>query len=153
MLNRVEASRPRAVVFPRRGVRLSEAEPLESLPSSLAGEVDVEWLYPRVPHHGVPCSVYGEAYTIEFAPAAGDVADLIPVTWNLTGSFEAAAHVREYTKDGEARGDALALPFATPLECSEPKVTSDGSGLQRGFALLRRRPPLALATRRAQEES
>jgi len=23
-----------------------------------AGEVDVEWLYPRVPHHGVPCSAF-----------------------------------------------------------------------------------------------
>ena len=64
---------------------------------------------------------------IEFTTAEGDVADLIPVTWNLTGT-EAVAHIREYTKGSEARGDALALSFATPLECSESQVTSGACG-------------------------
>ena len=68
-------------------------------------------------------SEYGKAYMIEFTTAEGDVADLIPVTWNLTGT-EAVAHIREYTKGSKARGDAPALSFATPLECSESQVTS-----------------------------
>ena len=31
---------------------------IDAAAGSSAGEIDVSWLYPRVPHHGVPCAAF-----------------------------------------------------------------------------------------------
>ena len=59
--------------------------------------------------------------------AGGDVANLVPVLYNLSGT-DAVAHVRETVKGSEARGDALALSFRAPRECSESQVTARSCG-------------------------
>jgi len=74
-----------------------------------------------------PSTEGGAAYEITFTSAEGDVANLVPVLYNLSGT-DAVAHVRETVKGSEARGDALALSFRAPRECSESQVTARSCG-------------------------